>query len=180
MADYEFYVGVDSGLTGAIVMLDRKLQVFDYGRMPTIQKKGNPTVKAKIDALKLRDGILATLDKHAPAKWYAAGVCCFIEDPGIIPSNGPFRIASQQHSLATIESVLLCLGFDVRLVGAQKWKGQYNLPGGKENKKQAIQFALRLNPELGILQISDADIAEALLIARYGCKYILGVNPQED
>lgn len=178
--DYQCYIGIDPGLTGAMVLLDRQLKVFDYGRMPTIAKTGHPTVKSRIDSLKLQEGLLRSFETAGLSEMSADEVCCFIEDPGIIPTNGIFRVASLRDSYATVHSVLTCLYFKVYEVGAQKWKKQYDIAGGAKNKSKSIQLALRLNPELGTLQISDADIAEALLIGQYGCKYILGVQPQEE
>lgn len=174
MKQYKYFIGIDVGLTGAIVALNSELKVSRIINIPTLAKPGNPSVKEKLDAKQLHYEFELLSGK---SMFFWSEVCVFVEDPGIIPTNGVFRVGSQQHSVGVVEGVLGALGCDYRMINAQKWKKRYNLPGGRHQKTKAIELAQQLNPELGPLKIKDADTAEAALVCRYGVKYVLGYNP---
>lgn len=165
---YKFYIGTDVGLKGALVCLDHAGAVVKTARMPTTTKDGSPAIKEKVCGAGLCDAIT----NMTPSPWETF---VFVEDPGLVPMNGSVRIASLFHSLGAVEGALGAMGLKYELIKAQRWKKHYSLPGGQKQKRRSIEIAGQLNPELGNLKVKEADIAEACLIARYGCKYILGV-----
>lgn len=183
MSKYKLFIGVDVGLDGALVALNAQLKVHKVIRMPTVAKRGNPSIKSKIDASRLADELLlAIAESEAQTN---SEVIVFIEEPPtFIGGHMLTPQLSLHHSCGIIEGVIACFpGMpEPHFVPVQKWKAQYDIKKGKkkipgkEQKKNAIELALHLNPELGPLKMQDADIAEAALVARYGIKYIIGAT----
>lgn len=177
---YKWFMGIDCGLTGAVVLMNSEFVFTDMFRMPTVEKGG--TVNRKVDTVKLAD-MIGSVIMDCPPEYGPDGkvsnIVAGIENPGVIQTNGSVRLASIIDSFGVMKGVLSGIGIRYVEVPAQKLKRQYNLPGGRTNKKCSVELALEFNPELSSViktVTDDADVAEAALIARYAAKYIIGAE----
>ncbi len=154
-------LGADTDLNGAIVLLDENGKYVNCLNIPTMAHNSPVGVlKRRVDCAQL-EWQLALLCGH---HHITAAYC---EYPGVTPSNGPHRIASQHRTLGNIEACINNAAIPVELVQVRAWKGNFGLIG--KPKKAAISIANELCC-MYVEKVKDATIAEAALIARYGMR----------
>jgi hypothetical protein len=168
-AKYDWIIGVDCGLSGAAVLMDSEFNFTCMFKMPTVPKPG--AVKSEIDLPRLVNDFK---DMAIGADPGYSNIIAIVENPGIIPTNGAVRLISILGSYYMVKGALAGIGIQSIDVPAQKWKKQYDLPGGRHLKKKAVELALQFNPELESVSKEEADVFEAALVARYGAVYMLG------
>jgi hypothetical protein len=168
-------LGIDPGLDGGIALLGPqagRVRLFD---MPTMPIPGDKAVGRRIDAR----GLASLLTREVGTETV---------DLVIIESlaTGGFRgegrgnaktIGSQHRTRGQIEATLELLGLtNVREVAPITWKKLYGLDGGKDAKKDSLAKARALYPdaEAGLRRVLDHNRAEALLIAHWAKRKILG------
>ena len=156
-------LGVDVGLTGCVAALNENARVISYRRTAAIRRPGEHFIKKMADGEPMWE-FLQTI----PCPILMA----FIEIPAIVnQQHSHHSNCSLWHSLGTVETVFRLLGVKTCYVQPQAWMRKYDLYAVELKKRKAVERATRLNPELGKLLVKDADIAEAVLIGRYGHKY---------
>lgn len=157
-------LGVDPGLSGAIVALDvaGKTVLCAYP-MPTRATQGRGRVKRRVhgemlDHILRRENIF-----HA-----------FVEDPGVVMGGNanapaitsPLSVAALHATLGAIEATLHARGVSSSRVFPGTWKKPYGLR--KTTKRKSVEVASQIWPIFKNLRVRDNGHAEAALIARFG------------
>jgi len=152
-------LGIDPGVSGALVVLDRTGQYVDHAIMPAM----------KIDKSNRVDGRkVARFLREYPAIRYA-----FIERVHAIPRGGKAKMGASTsfafgHSAGKVECAVEVLGIPFALVTPLKWKKHAGLIG--KDKDASRLLAKQLYPDLRVLDQKGKGqaVADAILIARYG------------
>lgn len=157
-------IGVDPGLHGAcVVLIDGQPQRDSVVRAKTYQVDTSSVAKNRLDVSALHDDLM----KLCPLN----DATVYIEDPNVMMKNGATRIKTQFETIGMFKAVFELLG-DPRIFMVQPvaWKKKYGLI--KTKKRASVDRVHELFPDFGELLVKDADIAESVLIGRYGYKYI--------
>jgi crossover junction endodeoxyribonuclease RuvC len=146
-------IGIDPGISGAIVVLDDVHQPIEWELMPTV-KTGKAS---RVNGSALRTIVeLGGID-HV-----------YVESVHSMPKQGVASSFNFGHSAGVVEGVLQALGVPYTLVTPQAWKKRAGLIG--QDKDAARSRAIQLWPfwrELDAKGKGQA-FADAALIARYG------------
>lgn len=147
------YIGIDPGCSGAIVVLDERLNYVSHLLMPVVKTGKSTRVNGAAVAAFLRE---FTLEAHA-----------FIEQVGAMPGNGGVSMFTFGHAAGKIEGVIEALGIQYTKVSPQTWKKKAGLVG--QDKDAARSRAIQLYPNLRALDRkgNGQAIADAILIARH-------------
>ena len=155
--------GVDPGLDGACVPLIDGIPQRDM----VVRAKKYAVVTSgasynRLDVVALYDDLMKVCPLH--------DVTVFIEDFNVNMKNGGSRIKTQFETVGIFKAVFAMLG-DPRIVLIRPvdWMSKYRLL--KKGKRASCDRVHELFPEFGNLLVKDHDIAEAVLIGRYGYKY---------
>jgi crossover junction endodeoxyribonuclease RuvC len=153
-------LGIDPGLTGGVAIYDTDLRaVVDAIDIEIVGE----------DA-KQRVGIIVISNF---IHQYKAGAA-FIERAGVMPKQGIASGFKYGRAVGAIEAVVILAGVPLTLVEPQTWKRFYQLV--KADKEASRRHALRLFPYMKELlaRKKDHGRAEAMLIALYGARIIVG------
>ncbi len=159
-----WYLGIDSGLTGAIAIIDSIGTLIHIGDIPTIAKnKATGKVKNYINAKQLHDDISYQCD-YFPAQ---LTVNVYLENVNSMPGQGVSSVFSLGDTFGSIRAVCACLGLKTTFISPVKWKKHYGISSDKE---VARALAINMFPEMSdfFKRKKDHNRAEAALIARYG------------
>lgn len=148
-------LGIDPGLSGALAILDSRGHVALLESLPTIQR-GKGKVKRELDAA----GLAHLLGPYAVDLRLA-----LVEAVASRPGQGVASVFSLGHSLGVIHGTLGALGIPWQPVTPSTWKKAMRLDSDKEACRAA---AVRLFPSIPMHRKADHNLAEALLLARYG------------
>jgi hypothetical protein len=169
--------GIDPGLSGAAAALQ------------PVDAEGDEFIVDAIDLPIMDDGTKNQIDERALAEWIlrtAAGrpARAFIENVRAMPSlpgNGGQRrtmgaASSFRFGLAAgqIRATFRLSGIPLEFVEAASWKKWFDLRGA--DKEASRQLALKMWPVSGYLmrRKKDHQRAEAMLIAKFGIRPIIG------
>lgn len=169
-----WWLGVDPGLDGALVLydpIDRRLVAL---RMPTTatRVRGHGRVAAK--------QVKRVVDARAIADWldlYADQVRhCVVEQVASRPGQGVASMFSFGLSTGVLHGILAAYAIDFELVAPATWKAamridrRENKEGKAAFKRRSIARATALFPEYQHLweRAGDDGVAEAALLAAYG------------
>ncbi len=152
-------LGVDPGITGALALLDPQGRVEMAEDLPSLQRGGGRgRVRREVDPA----GLAHLLRPHAAHIRLA-----LVEAVASRPGQGVASVFSLGHSLGAIHGVLGALGVPVHPIAPSVWKKALGLGADKE---EARAMAARLFPMIPLHRKADHNMAEALLIARYGLR----------
>jgi crossover junction endodeoxyribonuclease RuvC len=166
-------IGIDVGVTGALAAIDEDGACLYLADLP-ITTRG---------ALKWVDGgvLLSTLfaarrplvgKTPRPAR-------LFVEQTGPMPKLGMKAANSKGLTLGSVVATLQVARLPFEFVAPQRWKRALNLlrPGASdlEKKSVSLDLARQLFPNASLSRQKDNGRAEALLIAHYGQRYVMGV-----
>lgn len=152
------YVGVDPGVTGALVVLcDGELQFFDTptyqdGKRTKIDPAGCADILAKVDVERGNDMLTVAIEKSQP-----------------MPKNGSIGCFGLGYSFGIWIGALAALKIPYTLVTPQAWK-RLLIPGELKDKDASRAVARRLWPdqtEEALSRKKDHGRAEAALMAEY-------------
>lgn len=152
-----FFIGVDPGLTGAVVVLDGDSNILLLVDMPVMSKgtsKGNrrqvnPAELARLLAPYAGNGTTAVLERQNP-----------------MPKQGVSSMFSIGDSYGVCRGILATLQIPVQVVHPSTWKAYFKLL--RASKEQSRTRAIELFPTATALsRKKDHNRAEALLLARY-------------
>jgi len=149
-----FFLGVDPGLLGALVILDDQGQCHDFLHMPAL-KVGS---KNRVNGAAIAAWLAMWPDmSHA-----------FVENVHSMPKDGPTKAFSFGHSTGIIHGVVAGMGIPMTLVTPHSWKQHHKLLGTE--KDAARSRCVQLFPGLRELdkKIKGQAISDALLIGLYG------------
>lgn len=148
-----YRLGIDPGITGAIVLLDGRTPI-EWMRMPSIRIGKS----SRVDCAELCRFIRQTdTISHA-----------FVEHVHAMPKQGVSSVFTFGHSAGALEGVLAALMIPVTLVTPQAWKKRAGLIGSE--KDAARSRAVQLWPQWAALgkKGEGQAYADAALIARFG------------
>jgi crossover junction endodeoxyribonuclease RuvC len=149
------FIGIDPGITGAMVLLDEDNQLSDMLDMPTMPVKGK---RQQVNAAKLAQVLRGWItDSFATA---------YLEQVAAMPKQGVSSMFSFGVSYGIVQGVLATLGIPVVLVTPQQWKRRAGLTG--KDKDMARTLAQRLYPLAELDRKKHIGRADAILIAKYG------------
>lgn len=145
-------IGIDPGISGAIVLLDSGVPV-EWELMPTLKTGKSSRVNGSALA---RICDLGSLE-HV-----------YVEAVHSMPKQGVASSFNFGHSCGTVEGVLQALGLAYTLVTPQAWKKRAGLIG--QDKDAARSRAIQLWPQWRDLDAKGKGqaFADAALIALYG------------
>jgi crossover junction endodeoxyribonuclease RuvC len=147
-------IGIDPGISGAIVKLDvdRNI-VIEWALMP-VMKIGSAT---RVNATELANLIRDYEPEHA-----------FVEQVGARPGQGVASMFNFGHNCGVVMGVIGALEIPHTLVTPQKWKKAAGLIGTEKDASRTR--AIQLWPGWKILHKKTLGqaFADAALIARYG------------
>jgi hypothetical protein len=154
-----YVLGIDPGLRGAVVALDiRSRAPVRWYRFECEQIPGRHFINRAV--------YVAGFHKFASDCDLAYPVRrAFVEEP--LPFTiSKATLANQHQTLGRIEATLGLLLIPAIRIAPQSWQRYYGLIG--KGKRESVEVATSLMPELGKLRVKDSDIAEAALIGRFG------------
>jgi len=148
------YIGIDPGVSGALVAINDQGSIIDVLLMPTY-KEGT---KSRVNGAAMATWLIQHTDAQS----------CFVEKVHAMPGQGVSSMFNFGHSLGVIHGVVLTLGLSMREVTPQSWKKHHGLIG--TDKDAARTAAIKIYPKEVILNAKGKGqaLADALLIARYG------------
>lgn len=160
----QLVLGIDPGVTGALVLLDRDTGAcVDHCLMPTL-KVGSST--------RLNGAALAAWLQKYPDIGHA-----YLEKVQAMPGSGTRKMGATGaftfgHAAGYVEGVVSGAGIPLTLVTPQSWKKQAGLIG--QDKDAARSRAIQLYPQLRVLdtKAKGQAVADALLIALTGCQLL--------
>ena len=159
---YDYFIGIDPGMDGAIVVLKANGDFAEYCKMPVLVYEASKR-KIHIYALFLH---LKELTKTYGTK----GMVC-IEKINGSPGQGATAIFAMGHGCGVVETCVCLADLSYEFVGPQKWKNRF-LAGSKKEKDASVTKALELFPKarewcIGPRGGRDHNIADAMFIAEY-------------
>jgi len=145
-------LGVDPGISGAIVLLEDG-QPIEWAEMP-VNKVGSTT---RVNPAALADFIASCCSIHV-----------YVESVHSMPKQGVASSFNFGHSVGTVMGVLGAMGLPHTLVTPQYWKRAAGLIG--TDKDAARSRAIQLWPKWRDLDKKGKGqaLADAALIAKYG------------
>lgn len=160
--DKPLILGVDPGLSGAYALIDRFTGGLAYvSRLPVFKT----ATKAR------KSGFMRHLDINQWAKdvaLHAADIYFgVVEDPGAMPNQGLGSTFRFGLNCGQIQGILAANFIPAVMVKPAAWKGYMGL---NQDKKESLALAAKhYNVKL---KASEADLAEAMLLARYGYLFV--------
>ena len=157
---YKCYIGIDPGLTGAIVaIMDNEIVVTDTTTISTKVGKKNKTL---YDV----QGMVAALKEFTDSKY---DVRVALEKVHSMKGQGVASTFSTGEGFGLWKGIITAMGFSMQLVTPQAWK-KVMMDGTTGKDKDADRLrAIELFPEAydKLQRKKDHGRADALLIAEY-------------
>jgi hypothetical protein len=175
------YIGIDPGLSGAIVGLDPDGKLLFFSDTPVIGESR----KRKINLQELVRLLSSELEKHSEKEDGVWDALCTIESVHSMPGQGVSSSFKFGQSLGCAEGVLQALGIPWQSVTPIRWKRALMTGAGPfKEKSTSVLVASRIWQNLPMPRKMDHNRAEAALLAEYGRKidetaHRWGVNAQE-
>ncbi len=152
-----FRIGVDPGLSGALVLIDHEkkfIEVFDVPTMASTKKRNKvncPEVAKIVERWRRK---------------YEGSLTAYIEDVHAMPKQGTSSMFSFGRSFGNLEMALAYAMIPTVYVPATSWKKRAGLRGKEKDTARAL--AQQLFPTADLARKKDIGRAEALLIAYFG------------
>ena len=152
-----YVIGIDPGITGAIAVASKTKAAYVLD-MPTrtINKK---TRLDEHELLRLVNRFKTLGATHA-----------YLEKAQAAPGQSAPSMFSYGQTYGALRMTLVAAEVPFTEVTPLKWKRELSLAGGRENKRQSLEKARVLYPEMQdyLKRQKDHGRAEALLIAHWG------------
>jgi crossover junction endodeoxyribonuclease RuvC len=147
--------GIDPGVSGALAIVAEDGSYCAHLIMPTV-KVGT---KSRINGASVAAFLRAAPITHV-----------YLEQVGAMPGQGVSSMFTFGHAAGVIEGVVTGMGLPLTLVTPQAWKKHAGLIGA--DKDAARSRAVQLYPLVRDLDLKGKGqaIADAILLARYGCE----------
>jgi len=151
-------IGIDPGISGAIVLLEDDTPV-EWSLMPTMKIGSQNRVNAVALAALIREYALRYPEQPSFA---------YVEQVHAMPKQGVSSMFSFGHSCGVIAGVLGAFEISVTYVTPQMWKMRAHLTN--KDKDSARSLAIQMWPHWRELDKKGQGqaLADAALIARYG------------
>lgn len=155
MSATSYLIGIDPGVSGAIVILQSRTcpTPIEWCRMPVLKVGKSSRVDCAALARYLQD--------------YDSGEA-FIEQVHAMPGQGSTSMFTFGHAAGAVEGVIAALMISCTLVPPQRWKKAAGLIGA--DKDASRSRAIRMWPRWDVLgkKGEGQALADAALIARFG------------
>ena len=153
------FIGIDPGLSGAIVIIDGDLITTKV--MPTIIVKKGKKDKRVLSHKGLKE-IFEVIEGES---------CAVVEKQHAMPREGVSSMITIGIGYGSLLQVLTDYDIPYDEVIAQKWQKEYNIARG-DTKKQALDVCQNLFPNLNLLATERSrkpheGFVDAVLIAEY-------------
>lgn len=158
-------IGVDPGVSGAVVLLGKDNELISFCDMPTMANGKHQQVNAAELAKVISSWLV--YPSQLP-------VTAYLEQVAAMPGQGVSSMFGFGCSYGIVQGVLGALEIPMVLVPPQKWKRAAGLParpkGMPDNqyKDMARTLAQRLYPKMPLSLKKHIGRADAILIARFG------------
>ena len=159
-------IGIDPGVTGAIVLLRKTGELVEMQDMPTTTLYSK---KQQVNPYILRQIIEGYQYRNAGAGDEI--MTAFLEQVSAMPGQGVTSMFNFGTGYGIVQGVLGGLHITYMLVAPPKWKKSMGLIG--KEKDYARTLAQRLFPDADLSLKKHVGRADALLIARYGCQNLI-------
>ena len=153
-------LGVDPGVSGAAAVIDEDYRVVQWYRFAKLAMGGAGFAKNRMDG-----------------RWFAQWLLdvgpvdhAVVEFPAFVGTNNAASQVVMFAALGCAEGVIDAAGIGQERVPARRWKKAIGLIG--QPKRESKVRMLELHPEMEGARVNQG-IAEAILIARYGLKYLI-------
>lgn len=149
-------IGIDPGLSGAMVLMEEDLSISDLIDMPVmpVTAKRNQVNGAEVARI---------------IKFWQSGhserILAYLEQVSAMPGQGVSSMFSFGVSYGIMQGVLATLSIPVIFVTPQRWKKNAGIIG--KEKDFARTVAQRLYPLAELSRKKDIGRADAILIARF-------------
>jgi crossover junction endodeoxyribonuclease RuvC len=149
------YVGIDPGLTGAIVAVSNGY-IIDYYDMPTIEVRG----KNRIDIYRLRDFLIdiGPVDRVV------------VEEVQGVQGSGATSAFSFGYGAGAIAGLLVALERPWKYVTPQRWTKDLGVSRDKGAHRQMAQRLFPADAHL-FARVKDDGRADAALLAHHASRY---------
>lgn len=149
-------IGIDPGLSGAVVFLDTDARTLEVHDMPTVEVLRGGKRKRELSAQML-SGILGA--RRADG--------AYLERVNAMAGQGVTSVFSFGRSSGIVEGILAAYDIPTTLVTPQSWQKAIEVRGGKDGSRER---AMQLFPSHASLfsRVKDDGRADAALIAAYG------------
>lgn len=158
---FNFQLGIDVGIDGAITILDSKGRLVDVIDLPVVEIKVGKSTKRR----------LAPAALVSELEMFAREDCrALVESVSSRPGQGVASVFSFGQSFGIIAGVLAGLKIPTEYVTPATWVREMRIVSGKDGSRQR---AMELFPSHAdkFKRIKDHNRAESCLIAVYACKY---------
>lgn len=159
--------GVDPGFSGGFALLDGDGHVLRLDDLPV---EHVPNTSGKMRGRYVEPRLRAMLD-------YGPCTIAFVERQQSMPDQSAQSTFATGQGFGLIRGILVGLNVPYELVSAVTWKSVM-LAGLGRDKSHALEKARALFPTADLGKRKDAGRAEALLLAEYGRRLILGRTAQ--
>ena len=149
------YLGIDPGFSGALAVLDDKLNIIHYQDMPIIE------VAKKRE---LNEPELHNIFQRFSLKY--DNLIVGIEKSQTMPGQGIVSTGRYMASYGFLRGLCVGLGLPYVLIRPPSWKKAMLADMPKE-KGSSIQKVNQIYPEIKLTRKKDHGISDAILIARY-------------
>ena len=149
------YLGIDPGFSGALAVLDDKLNIIHYQDMPIIEV----AKKRELNEPELRNIFQRFSPKYN-------NLIVGIEKSQTMPGQGIVSTGRYMASYGFLRGLCVGLGLHYVLIRPPTWKKAMLADMPKE-KGSSIQKVNQIYPEIKLTRKKDHGISDAILIARY-------------
>jgi crossover junction endodeoxyribonuclease RuvC len=161
------YIGIDPGLSGAIVGLDPNGKLLFYSDTPVINNKGKRLLNIQ-GLVNWFNGVLKEHSEKTGEEWDALA---FIEEVHAMPKQGVVSTFRFGQVVGSLQATLQALGVPWQSVRPIRWKRAMMTGAGPlKDKSTSVLVASRIWRGLPLDRKKDHNRAEAALIAEFGRK----------
>jgi crossover junction endodeoxyribonuclease RuvC len=149
-------LGIDPGLSGAMVFLNTADNTIAVEDMPTVEVKRNNKLKREVSPQLVAAMIIK---RHVDA--------AFLEKVNAMAGQGVSSVFSFGRSAGIMEGVLAAFDIPTTLVTPQAWQKAMNVRDGKDGSRERAMQLFPASAEL-FQRKKDDGRSDAALIAKYG------------
>jgi crossover junction endodeoxyribonuclease RuvC len=151
-------LGIDPGLSGAMVFLNTADNTIAVEDMPTVEVKRNNKLKREVSPQLVAAMIIK---RHVDA--------AFLEKVNAMAGQGVSSVFSFGRSAGIMEGVLAAFDIPTTLVTPQAWQKAMNVRDGKDGSRERAMQLFPASAEL-FQRKKDDGRSDAALIAKYGAQ----------
>tara|TARA_R110002110_G_scaffold64005_1_gene177196 strand:+ start:2998 stop:3495 length:498 start_codon:yes stop_codon:yes gene_type:complete len=157
---FEYFIGIDPGVNGAVSILGKSGEVVDCFDLPVLMDGNKKTLNTRSIFNKIKE---ITGDSLA---------FCTIERVQAMPKQGVSSTFAFGRAFGQLEGIASCMGWSIILVRPRAWqKNFFAFASGSNTKEKSRQVSMGLYPTVDLSLKKHHNKADSLLIAEYGRRY---------